>query len=94
MSEPPFTEIQGAVPTDLSQIALEYALIKAKIPQSYTLHVGENLRIVAMGMLRSIQGQQANNSLCPYINLEVHAELGPNTWYLVTPDGNFGSRGY
>ena len=90
--KPEFTEVQtGGI--DLSHIALEFAAVGAGIPSAYTLVVGPYLRVIAMVMLRKLQGQQANNPLCPFLNLRVDETLGPNSWYLETPAGNYGSRG-
>lgn len=89
----PFTEIQGP-PVDLCELSLEMAAIKGGLPQFHTLVVGENLRVFAAQLARKVNATQLGNPLCPYINIEVDPAMNGGSWYLVTPRGNFGSRGY
>ena len=79
---------------DLCETTLIEAAKDLKPSRIFTLHVGAGRAYWGGKELLYRQQKRTDNPLHPYINLEPHADLKENEWYLSDEHGNaVGSEG-
>jgi len=67
---------------NLSQAALEEAVIRLGPAWTYHLHVHPTMVFEAKNLLRSLAAQSILNPFSPYVNVSPDRDLGPWAWYL------------
>jgi len=76
-------EYERIIPApDLSEVALEEAVIRLGPAWTYHLHVHPTQVFEAKNLLRRLNAHTIDNPFSPYVNVSADGELGVIQWYL------------